>query len=181
MLPLTATQLPIVIPACVFIMARIDSECANVTNYVWNVTSFPVSCWSHYDGRDWITFRTSQQSLTGKYPIGTFTIQCVCEDACETRLSFAKPSTLFDPQGDELPANWINGTLTCTNIADISDTDPGTYPRIVGRHNGTITPSHNIIADKMYTYPCPGTGGHSEYIAIYNESGPVAEAHWMVV
>jgi len=31
----------------------------------------------------------------------------------------------------------------------------------------------------MYTYPCVGTGGHTEYVRIYNESGTtIAEAHW---
>ena len=42
------------------------------------------------------------------------------------------------------------------------------YPSIMGIHNGTIRPSHDISVSKMYTYPCPGTGGHSEYFAIYN-------------
>ncbi len=30
----------------------------------------------------------------------------------------------------------------------------------------------------MYTYPCSGTGGHSEFVRIYNESGTLAEGHW---
>jgi len=32
--------------------------------------------------------------------------------------------------------------------------------------------------NKLYTYPCPGTGGHTEYVRIYNESGTIAEAYW---
>jgi len=47
------------------------------------------------------------------------------------------------------------------------DTGTGTYPSIFGTHNGTITPSHDVLADKMYTYPCSGTGGHSEYVRIW--------------
>ncbi|MDI6810170.1 MAG: CbiX/SirB N-terminal domain-containing protein [archaeon] len=58
------------------------------------------------------------------------------------------------------------------------ETGEGTYPSIFGVHEGTITPLHNVIADKMYTYPCVGTGGHSEHVRIYNESRTVAEAHW---
>ncbi|MFZ2071788.1 MAG: hypothetical protein WAV32_09395, partial [Halobacteriota archaeon] len=58
------------------------------------------------------------------------------------------------------------------------ETGEGTYPSIFGVHEGTITPLHNVIAGKMYTYPCKGTGGHSEYIRIYNESRTIAEAHW---
>ena len=42
------------------------------------------------------------------------------------------------------------------------------YPSILGMHNGTITPNQTINVSKMYTYPCLGTGGHSEYVAFYN-------------
>jgi len=52
------------------------------------------------------------------------------------------------------------------------------YPSISGTHNGTITPSHDIIADKMYTYPCLGTGGHSEYVKIWNTSDWNVTAEW---
>ena len=58
------------------------------------------------------------------------------------------------------------------------DTGSGTYPFISGTHNGTITTNQTIIATELYTYPCAGTGGHTEYIRIYNESGTIAEANW---
>jgi len=60
------------------------------------------------------------------------------------------------------------------------DTKAGAGPSIFGTHNGTITitPFHDVIVNMMYTYPCIGTGGHSEYVRIYNESGTIAEAHW---
>jgi parallel beta-helix repeat protein len=50
------------------------------------------------------------------------------------------------------------------------DTDEGTYPSIFGTHNGTIKPLHDVIVNKMYTYPCVGTGGHSEWVAFYNST-----------
>jgi hypothetical protein len=31
---------------------------------------------------------------------------------------------------------------------------------------------------KLYTYSCPGTGGHSEYVRIWNESGIIARGNW---
>lgn len=46
------------------------------------------------------------------------------------------------------------------------DTGPGTYPSISGTHNGTITPNVTIEVSKLYTYPCSGTGGHSEHVTI---------------
>lgn len=57
-------------------------------------------------------------------------------------------------------------------------TGEGTYPSIYGVHEGTITPSHEVVANKMFTYPCKGTSGHSTYIRIYNDSETLVEAHW---
>ncbi|MCD6455708.1 MAG: hypothetical protein J7K81_02810 [Methanophagales archaeon] len=44
------------------------------------------------------------------------------------------------------------------------------YPAISGTHNGTITPSYNLSVSKLYTYPCSGTGGHTEYARIWNST-----------
>ena len=40
------------------------------------------------------------------------------------------------------------------------------YPSISGTHKGTITPVADLVLCRMYTYPGPGTGGHSEYVKI---------------
>jgi len=52
------------------------------------------------------------------------------------------------------------------------DTGPSKkpYPAIYGIHNGTITPNRDIEVQKLYTYPCTGTGGHTEYARIWNSS-----------
>lgn len=42
------------------------------------------------------------------------------------------------------------------------------YPAIMGNHTGIIKPNHTVIATKLYTYPCIGTGGHTEYAQIWN-------------
>lgn len=58
------------------------------------------------------------------------------------------------------------------------DTGSGTYPSISGRHTGTIKPLHDVInISTMYTYPCAGTGGHSEYVRIYG-NGVDANGTW---
>lgn len=44
------------------------------------------------------------------------------------------------------------------------------YPSIFGTHNGTIKPNQTITVSMLYTYPCVGTGGHSEYMKIWNNS-----------
>ena len=41
------------------------------------------------------------------------------------------------------------------------------YPSISGTHTGTITPDQDITVQKLYTYPCAGTGGHTESVRIY--------------
>jgi len=51
------------------------------------------------------------------------------------------------------------------------------YPSIAGTHYGTITPNKTIIATKLYTYACEGTGGHTEYARIWNETWE-ATATW---
>jgi hypothetical protein len=57
------------------------------------------------------------------------------------------------------------------------DTGPGTYPSINGTHNGTIKPYHDVNVSLMYTYPCAGTGGHSEYVKFWNSTWNVS-ATW---
>ena len=51
------------------------------------------------------------------------------------------------------------------------------YPSIMGVHRGTIKPYHTVIATKLYTYACEGTGGHTEYARIWNETWE-ANATW---
>jgi len=60
----------------------------------------------------------------------------------------------------------------------VFDTREGTYPSIGGTHNGTITPSCNITVSKLYTYPCTGTGGHTEYVRIWKGTETLVEESW---
>ncbi len=52
--------------------------------------------------------------------------------------------------------------------ARVFDTGAGTYPSIMGTHHGTIKPYHDVNISLMFTYPCTGTGGHTEYAEIRN-------------
>ncbi|HUV03274.1 MAG TPA: NosD domain-containing protein [Desulfobacteria bacterium] len=60
----------------------------------------------------------------------------------------------------------------------IFDTGKGTYPSIMGTHNGTIEPSDNISVSTLYTYPCAGTGGHTESIELYENYTLIANGTW---
>lgn len=44
------------------------------------------------------------------------------------------------------------------------------YPSISGVHYGNITPSHDVYATKLFTRACEGTGGHPEYMKIWNDT-----------
>jgi iron complex transport system substrate-binding protein len=58
------------------------------------------------------------------------------------------------------------------------NTGAGTYPSIFGTHNGTITPNKTITVSTLYTYPCIGTGGHTESIELYENNTLLANATW---
>ena len=60
----------------------------------------------------------------------------------------------------------------------IFDTGKGTYPSIMGTHKGEIKPSCNITVSKLYTYPCPGTGGHTESIELEENGKLIANGTW---
>jgi hypothetical protein len=111
-----------------------DSSCANVIGWNRNTTNFMIGGWSHYDGRDWITFATMDPQpvlLTGNYMIGTLTIHCVNEsgEGCETPLAFIAPSKIINDRGNTVSATWKDGTFRC--LASIS---------VTPAHASAITP-----------------------------------------
>jgi hypothetical protein len=60
----------------------------------------------------------------------------------------------------------------------IFDTGFGTYPSIMGTHEGKIIPSCDINVSRIYTYPCAGTGGHTESIELYENDTLIANGTW---
>jgi len=83
---------------------------------------------------------------------------------------------LISPYNEFLAENYTNNQAfkpIIVNVANVTfDTDSSAnpYPSISGTHNGTITPNQTINVSKLYTYPCTGTGGHTEYARIWNSS-----------
>ena len=61
-----------------------------------------------------------------------------------------------------------NATFWCIVKSLFFDTGNGTYPSIMGTHRGTLRLDHNLTVHRMYTYPCEGTDGHTEYAKIWN-------------
>jgi hypothetical protein len=81
----------------------------------------------------------------------------------------SKSANLSIPSNDP-DENPVNIALSGTGASIVDTGQPNNpYPSIFGTHNGTITPNVTIYTvSKLYTYPCQGTGGHSEYAAFYN-------------
>ena len=62
---------------------------------------------------------------------------------------------------------------------EIFDTGKGDYPSISGTHNGTIKPLYDIVnITTLYTYPSHSTGGHTEYVKIWNSTDWNETATW---
>ena len=72
---------------------------------------------------------------------------------------------------------WENYFAPAENIFDTGPSE-NPYPSIFGTHNGTIKPKVTIEVSKLYTYPSAGTGGHTEYAKIYNDSWSIETLPW---
>jgi len=80
---------------------------------------------------------------------------------------------------DEAGNRAIKGTTVfVSGTARIFDTGPGAYPSISGTHNGTIIPAYDLNVSTVYTYPCSGTGGHTESIELYENDERIAYGTW---
>ncbi|KAF5412963.1 MAG: hypothetical protein C5S38_07515 [Candidatus Methanophagaceae archaeon] len=70
-------------------------------------------------------------------------------------------------------------TFSCEGVEPVFDTSKGTYPSISGTHKGKIITDKDITVNRMYTYASAGTGGHTEYVRIWNESENVdGQGNW---
>jgi hypothetical protein len=87
---------------------------------------------------------------------------------------------LSNGTGSPVPINdVVNGTVTLSAPPRVLfDTGSGTYPSISGIFNGTVVPNQTITVNRLYTYPCPGTGGHTEYAEMRNSTGWNVTATW---
>ncbi len=75
-----------------------------------------------------------------------------------------------DGETDEEKSPDVNEKIVVLPAENIFDTGSPSnpYPSISGTHTGTIKPNQTITVSKLYTYPCSGTGGHNEYMKIWN-------------
>lgn len=84
--------------------------------------------------------------------------------------------TLLEPQSVfEHFDLWSNPALEPLDSGHASNP----YPSISGTHTGNITirADRDLYVDALYTYPCPGTGGHTEFVRIENSTWNIT-ANW---
>jgi parallel beta-helix repeat protein len=79
---------------------------------------------------------------------------------------------------DHYPFEDPNGWIQVENFIFDMGSPSNPYPSIFGTHNGTIKPNQTITVNKLYTYPCVGTGGHTEDVRIWNSSWNGVVAYW---
>jgi len=53
------------------------------------------------------------------------------------------------------------------------------YSSISGTHYGNITPSHDVYVTSLFTRACAGTGGHTEYVKIWNDTWNGVAGRWI--
>ena len=124
-----------------------------------------------------IAFQTGESGIVGDVSVADIKFKAVGKVGDFSTLNI-DIITLKDNNGALIPYFVRNGSAIIQSIHLLDTGRPrNPYPSIAGCFNGTITPNRTIIATKLYTYPCEGTGGHTEYALIWNETW-CAEASW---
>ncbi|MFZ2070318.1 MAG: S8 family serine peptidase [Halobacteriota archaeon] len=84
--------------------------------------------------------------------------------------------------GESYSAGDLNRITVTPAVTIPSEFDTGSpinpYPSIYGTHTGTIQLNQTITGYKLYTYSCAGTGGHTEYARIWNDTWSGEEGYW---
>ena len=114
--------------------------------------------WDFGDGN---VTNTTHEILNHSYSeAGSYEVTLTVTDDKEATNSTTKIITVYSP----------------TAIFDIGRPE-NPYPSISGEFVGMIRTNTTIIATRLYTYACEGTGGHTEHALIWNKTW-CAEAKW---
>ena len=124
-----------------------------------------------------VTYQTGAAGLIGNATFAEIEFTAVGKEGEVSSLNL-EVQTLADNVGISIPYEVNNGSFFIEHAAQFDTNSPESpYPSIGGTHNGTIKPTEAIAVHKLYTYPCIGTGGHSDYVKIWNASWN-ATAQW---
>jgi hypothetical protein len=134
---------------------------------------------SLWDGEYWlssgppITFSTDLGDISPSVPLIDWVATAILTAGLDPGVATITATT-------ELIEGWVTNKTTVTIKPVEFNTGGGDYPSIAGKHTGFLKPNHTFIAEAMYAYPCPGTGGHFESVALYLASTnvEVTNATW---
>jgi len=154
---------------------------ALITGYVFNETGAPLAG-VNVTWEDNVTHQLYDYVITSTD--GAYYMTQTYDGTRESLITASKHgyypnSTVISMTASFPPAEYeVNFTLK--KIAFDTGTYNCSYPSIAGIHTGTFVPFHDIYVQRIYTYPCVGTAGHSEYVAFYyNVNGTkVKDASW---
>ncbi|MBN1762221.1 MAG: thrombospondin type 3 repeat-containing protein [Methanomicrobia archaeon] len=105
--------------------------------------------------------------------------QCVISDLDDDGVTDQEDNCPLTANPDQTDSDEDGVGDACEEVSSIGfDTEGGSYPSIAGTHNGTIIPNTDMTVSKLYTYPSPGTGGHTEYVKIWNGTETLVETEW---
>jgi len=123
-------------------------------------------------------YQVNMDGLSGDVKFAELSITPVGSPGENTDLEI-EVITLFDSENKRIKAAVKNGSFTIKGHVQLDTGSPKyPYPSICGTHHGTIKPNKSIAVCKLYTYPCAGTGGHAEYVKLWNNSGWSVSARW---
>jgi nitrous oxidase accessory protein NosD len=161
-----------------------DPGCVNVTSANFSTSPFGSHMVTPYAPG---VVRILEDNYTTMTPIPSGTYKMATLTLHGESLAGSASDLWFDPvwcvvsdtDGNAIENSYTNGTYTCAAQPQLFDTGRGGYPSIAGTHTGTIVPDRNIRVNRLYTYPCAGTGGHAAYARLWNETtGACVEAYW---
>ena len=121
-------------------------------------------------------YRPANESMICGCTVNNTLKRCYGGTCSDTRIcnsSICKADVYCDgkQQGEESGTDSnCDYTCKCQGPEAIFDTGKplNPYPSISGTHNGTIKLNESVSVSKLYTLPCSGTGGHTEYARIWN-------------
>lgn len=119
----------------------------------------------------------AEHGVTNPGTLATISFDVIGTGTTELKLNNV---ILSDPNATVIQSDVINGRVEVESTEFDTGSSEQPYPAISGTHHGTITPNVTIRnVSRLYTYPCPGTGGHTEYVAFYYSNGTkITEGHW---
>ncbi|KAF5437232.1 CASH domain-dontaining protein, partial [Candidatus Methanophagaceae archaeon] len=126
-------------------------------SYVYNGTTY-----TNYLGNYWSDYKE-------KYP--------GVEEINKTGILDTPYSITSDQDYHPLMVSWEEYFAPPENNFDTRPSEYS-YPSISGTHSGTITLNQTITVQTLYTYPCPGTGGHTKYARIWNDTWSGKATYW---